>query len=835
MTCTVKRIRIGLFALLIACLMMCLQAAPAFAAETDELVVQDGVEAIDDEDVETLEGGESAQSDDDPKAPKIVKAADAPATEADDDADVDVEDAAEGEVVDEASSTDADETEEESLEEADAATDLVVAADMVAQGDPRPTAVVKVDAHVQMKGWLGEKAITEKETLIGTTGSALRLEALKFSVSGIAGTIQCQAHVQGIGWQDVMDAGKIAGTSGQAKRIEAIRLALTGELSQWYDLSYQAHVQSKGWMKWVSAGEVAGTTGQALRLEALNIKLVPKDAKSAEAGDGIVGVRASAHVQRIGWQAYADSGATVGTTGQSLRMEALRVSLDAGSLGGGVQVNAHVQKKGWMGYQANSAGTTGQGLRMEAVQLKLTGNIESSYDIMYRAHVQSVGWQPWVLNGGTAGTEGRSLRVEALQVKLVKKGTNQSVAEGTYFLTLASNANTALASSGGSGAQATSATYSNASQGERYYVRKENGGVTIQSVATGMFLEASGSNVVQRAYSATNPAQVWNLTWNGGFAVSNKSLAKPLSLSNGKAVTTGSDKWVFTGTSLIGDGAYVVKNAAAGEVLDVRRASWLSGANIMAYDSNGGGNQAFTFTHTGSDVYKINNAMTGKAVEVAGGSTSNGANVRQYFANGSNAQLWKASMDRAGKITFTNRASGKVMTVEGSGGAGSNVCSSADTGANTQRWTLTASSYKPDTVLQRAVSIAEGLSSNTSYFIAVDLSNHRVVVLQGSRNNWEVIQNWVATTGAPSSPTVLGDYTVTGRGYSFGHGYTCYYWTQFYGNYLFHSVLYNEGTRTIQDGRLGYALSAGCVRLDINNAKWIYDNIPNGTHVKTYY
>ena len=37
------------------------------------------------------------------------------------------------------------------------------------------------------------------------------------------------------------------------------------------------------------------------------------------------------------------------------------------------------------------------------------------------------------------------------------------------------------------------------------------------------------------------------------------------------------------------------------------------------------------------------------------------------------------------------------------------------------------------------------------------------------------------------------------------------------------------------DGRLGQSISQGCVRLDIDNAKWIYNNIPSGTKVKIYY
>ena len=85
--------------------------------------------------------------------------------------------------------------------------------------------------------------------------------------------------------------------------------------------------------------------------------------------------------------------------------------------------------------------------------------------------------------------------------------------------------------------------------------------------------------------------------------------------------------------------------------------------------------------------------------------------------------------------------------------------------------------------------------------------------------------------GAPATPTVTGEFAVTGKGYSFGNGFTCYYYTQFYGNYLYHSVLYYQNSFRVMDGRLGMHLSHGCVRLDIDNAKWIYDNIPYGTKV----
>lgn len=126
---------------------------------------------------------------------------------------------------------------------------------------------------------------------------------------------------------------------------------------------------------------------------------------------------------------------------------------------------------------------------------------------------------------------------------------------------------------------------------------------------------------------------------------------------------------------------------------------------------------------------------------------------------------------------------------------------------------------------------AQGYSSATNYLILVDTANCRVGIYYGRFGSWSVSKEFICSPGAPSTPTVKGQFTVQDKGYVFGHGYSCYYYTQFYNDYLFHSVLYNEGTRVVQDGRLGQHLSHGCVRLAIENAKWIYDNIPRGTKV----
>lgn len=129
---------------------------------------------------------------------------------------------------------------------------------------------------------------------------------------------------------------------------------------------------------------------------------------------------------------------------------------------------------------------------------------------------------------------------------------------------------------------------------------------------------------------------------------------------------------------------------------------------------------------------------------------------------------------------------------------------------------------------------AQSYSSNTNWLILVDTSRCVTSIYTGSWNNWSLNRRYVCSTGKASTPTVIGEYQVYGKGYSFGHGYTCYYYTQFYGDYLFHSSPYYVNSNQVMDPTMGVPSSAGCVRLEIQNAKWIYDNIPYGTKVVTY-
>lgn len=133
-----------------------------------------------------------------------------------------------------------------------------------------------------------------------------------------------------------------------------------------------------------------------------------------------------AHVQQKSWMNVVSNGETAGTSGQTLRMEAIKINISSSAYTGNIEYQVHVQQKGWMSWVKNGeiAGTTGQGLRMEAIRIKLSGNVSNYYDVEYRTHVRFRGWMSWVKNGEIAGTTGQGLQMEAIEIKLVPKNDN---------------------------------------------------------------------------------------------------------------------------------------------------------------------------------------------------------------------------------------------------------------------------------------------------------------------------------------------------------------------------------------------------------------------------
>lgn len=131
----------------------------------------------------------------------------------------------------------------------------------------------------------------------------------------------------------------------------------------------------------------------------------------------------TSHVQDYGWQDWKTDGTSSGTSGQSKRLEGIKIKT-GGSINGGVSYKTHVQDIGWQDWVQNGelAGTSGQSKRLEAIQIKLTGSAGDSFSVWYRVHAQDYGWLGWAKDGDSAGTEGLSKRLESIEVILLPKG-----------------------------------------------------------------------------------------------------------------------------------------------------------------------------------------------------------------------------------------------------------------------------------------------------------------------------------------------------------------------------------------------------------------------------
>ena len=130
-------------------------------------------------------------------------------------------------------------------------------------------------AHVQNLGWC--KQVHDGQ-VAGTTGFALRLEALKINPPKDSGIVlRVKVHIQDIGWKTYNNIAHgndvVIGTVGKSKRIECIEIDVIENKTN-MKLEYRVHQQDYGWKAWTPAGFPTGCDGQYLRLEAIQIRLV---------------------------------------------------------------------------------------------------------------------------------------------------------------------------------------------------------------------------------------------------------------------------------------------------------------------------------------------------------------------------------------------------------------------------------------------------------------------------------------------------------------------------------------------------------------------------------
>lgn len=137
---------------------------------------------------------------------------------------------------------------------------------------------------------------------------------------------------------------------------------------------------------------------------------------------------------------------------------------------------------------------------------------------------------------------------------------------------------------------------------------------------------------------------------------------------------------------------------------------------------------------------------------------------------------------------------------------------------------------KAKTVAAAQVSLEQ---ANLPLSIQVSIADQKVTIYDAKKR---IVKQFICSTGTKGSETPTGTYKIAERGTSFyskSSNEGGYYWTQFHGDYLFHSVPFDENYKMEPEeaAKLGTPASHGCVRLAIPDAKWIYDHVSRGTSV----
>ena len=201
------------------------------------------------------------------------------------------------------------------------------------------------------------------------------------------------------------------------------------------DITVQGQGQNYGWQNPVHENETAGVTGQALRLE--GVKITVNNTSNTYPGDIVY----QAHVSGTGWQSEVKNGALAGTVGQARQMEAIKIHL-TGELANQYDIyyRVHIQDFGWLDWASNGtvAGSTGLGLRLEAIQFLLNLKQQTftqstqrpsvgTANLQYQVQGQDYGWQGTRNNDTVAGTTGQGKRLEAIKIYLDNNGLTGDV------------------------------------------------------------------------------------------------------------------------------------------------------------------------------------------------------------------------------------------------------------------------------------------------------------------------------------------------------------------------------------------------------------------------
>lgn len=127
----------------------------------------------------------------------------------------------------------------------------------------------------------------------------------------------------------------------------------------------------------------------------------------------------------------------------------------------------------------------------------------------------------------------------------------------------------------------------------------------------------------------------------------------------------------------------------------------------------------------------------------------------------------------------------------------------------------------------------------TVYSIDVNITSQKIKVLKGDK----VIKEMICSTGIlgnSDTETPLGTFYIQSKGeYFFSNKYQegGRYYVKFFSNYLIHSIPVDKKGNIIEEERkkIGSPVSHGCIRVSLEDSKWIYNNVPQESQVMIHY
>ena len=458
-----------------------------------------------------------------------------------------------------------------------------------------------------------------------------------------------------------------------------------------------------------------------------------------------------------------------------------------------------------------------------------------------------------------------------------------SISDGVYEIASSQNTNLVLDISSGNTADRSNVQLftSNGGASQKFIVKKVSGDAyTITGYKSGKAVEIKGGSTaagtnVQLFTKAGGPGQIWRIrnVGDGTVYFTSYKSGLPLEVCGGKAVAkanmivynpTGNPAQKFvlkkvaeSAVKPVANGVYLMKSKLNTKyVIAVEDASRLQRANIQLQYNEDASFQQFKITYSGCGYYTIQNVRSKHALEVSGGSYGNSVNIWQYGNNETLSQLWLPHKNSDGSYTFINAKTSKVLDVKDSSAKDcANIQTNKLANLTAQKFVLTKTSgsdstavdygkAKNDSVLSAMYKKAQDYSSSTNYLVLTNITYHRLVLFKYIEGRWISVMDSPISVGKSSTPTPTGTFYVYNHWEYFDGDYNdsyltyqCWWSTCFYGPYYFHSVLYDYNSGypgRLRDGRMKVNVSHGCVRMPLENAKYLYDHSPIGTKVRVY-